>query len=125
MSLYEPVDEIHDVSCPRSNETERAIGRSTKNELIVEKENPGGRGPEVAGVLYCRLVSASNIPKMDYDSMTPLGWTTGKADPYVLMSVHADRTVWGSRGHFLFFLSNFHILQSTLAQITELGRPRS
>ena len=33
---------------------------------------------------------------MDFDRITSAGWTTGKADPYVHMSVHADRVVRSS-----------------------------
>ena len=60
-----------------------------KRIFVPLQEGGGDGGVKVAGVLYCRVISASNIPKMDYDSVTAMGWKSGKADPYLHMSVHA------------------------------------
>jgi Ca2+-dependent lipid-binding protein len=64
-----------------------------KRIFVPLQPGVGQEGPKLAGVLYCRLRSASKLPKMDFDSMTYTGWAKGKADPYVQMSVHSDRTV--------------------------------
>ena len=50
-----------------------------KRIFIPLQEGAADGGAKVAGVLYCRVISASNIPKMDFDSMTAMGWRSGRA----------------------------------------------
>ena len=60
-----------------------------KRIFVPLQPGVGVPATKIQGMLYCRLVSASDLPQMDFDF-----WNKrGRADPYVVMSVRPDRPV--------------------------------